>query len=77
MRERDLVETRPDPRYRGMPVAMALIILHRALWPVPLVHGGDLLTVRVVHAGGPPMRLDEQGDWEPVIDGVAASPGSP
>jgi hypothetical protein len=66
MSEPDLVETRPDVRFRGMPLAMSLVILRRAMWPVPLDRGGDAGSIRVGFDGRQQVLLDELGDWQPV-----------
>lgn len=63
MSEHDLVETRPDARFRGMPTAMALVILRRALWPAPR-ESERVMSVRVTYDGRERVRLDELGDWE-------------
>lgn len=67
MSERDLVEMRPDARFGGMPSALALIVLRRAMWPAPRDRANELMTVRVSFDGRQRVRLDEHGDWEPVI----------
>jgi hypothetical protein len=67
MSEQDLVETRPDGRFTGMPSALAMIVLRRALWPAPRERGSEPMTVRVTFDGRQRVRLDELGDWEPVI----------
>jgi hypothetical protein len=67
----DLVEARPAPRLAGMPLAMALIILRRAMWLAPRDVASDPSALRVTFDGRPQVRLDELGDWEP----VAAAPG--
>ena len=67
MSERDLVETRPAARFAGMPVAMAMVMLRRALWPVPRERASEPMTVRVTFDGRERFRLDEHGDWEPII----------
>jgi hypothetical protein len=69
MTERDLVEVRPDGRFAGMPSAMALLILRRALWPSPRERADrdQLMSVRVIFAAQERVRLDEHGDWEPLI----------
>ena len=67
MSERDLIETRPDGRFAGMPVAMAMIILRRALWSAPRERASEPMTVRVTFDGRERVRLDEHGDWEPII----------
>lgn len=54
MPEPDLVAAHPDGRFTGMPLAMALIILRRALGPG---------VVRVAFAGRAPVVLDDNGDW--------------
>ena len=66
MTEDDLIETRPEPRYHGMPLAMALIILRRAMWMAPRDHATDPMSLRVAFDGRRQVRLDELGDWEPV-----------
>jgi hypothetical protein len=68
MSERDLIETRPDARFTGMPAAMAMIILRRALWPVPREREREtqLMTVRVTFDGRERLQLDEHGEWEPL-----------
>lgn len=65
MSERDLVEVRPDARFTGMPSAMGLIILRRALFPSPRERAdrSELMSVRVTFD----VRLDEHGDWEPLV----------
>ncbi|MEO8703185.1 MAG: hypothetical protein ABI867_24275 [Kofleriaceae bacterium] len=67
MTEKDLVETRPDARFHSMPIAMAMIVLRRALWTNPRERPTELMTVRVTFAGQQRVRLDEHGDWEPII----------
>ena len=62
----DLIETRPEPRFAGMPLAMALIILRRAMWMAPRDQATDPMSLRVAFDGRPQVRLDELGDWEPV-----------
>ena len=76
MSERDLVETRPDARLAGMPAAMAMIILRRALWPAPQGRAAAPITVRVAFDGRERLRLDEHGDWEPILAQVARLRGS-
>ena len=68
----DLVETRPDARLAGMPLAMALIILRRALWMAPRDFAAEPSSLRVAFAGWQQVRLDELGDWEPITG--AANP---
>jgi hypothetical protein len=59
----DLLELAPDPRFAGMPRAMALIILRRALWSTPRPLPGEPAAVRVAFEGRAAIRLDEHGDW--------------
>ncbi len=66
MSERDLVETRPDARFHGMPIAMSPVILRRAMWPVPLERGADASALRVGFDGRQQVLLDALGDWQPV-----------
>ena len=66
MTDRDLVELRPDARFSGMPTAMALVILRRALWPTPRERD-ELMHVRVIFEVRDRVRLDEMGDWEPIV----------
>lgn len=75
MSELDLVETRPDLRFAGMPVAMAMIILRRALWPAPRERAAEPMTVRVTFEGRERNRLNEYGDWEPIIGEPARARG--
>lgn len=70
----DLVETRPEARFAGMPLAMALIILRRALWLAPRDLATDPGSLRVAFDGRPQVRLDELGDWEPVAGGPSPYP---
>ncbi len=60
----DLVEVRPETRYTGMPLAMALIILRRALWPVARAIAAEPAAIRVVYDGRRTTKLDELGNWE-------------
>ena len=62
----DLVETRPDPRLAGMPLAMAMVILRRAMWIAPRDHTSSPQRLRVAFDDLPPVWLDELGDWVPV-----------
>jgi hypothetical protein len=71
MTEDDLVDTRPAARFAGMPLAMALIILRRALWLAPRELAADPMSLRVAFDGRPQVRLDELGDWEPIAEAPA------
>jgi hypothetical protein len=59
----DLVSAQPDGRYSKMPLAMAMIILRRALWPAARDPAHKAARVRVAFAGKPTVWLDERGDW--------------
>jgi hypothetical protein len=59
----DVVEVRPDGRFAKMPIAMALLVLRRALWPTPREMTSKPARVRVLFGGREPVRLDERGDW--------------
>ena len=72
MTEDDLVETRPALRYAGMPLAMALVILRRAMWLAPRDVAAEPGTLRVAFDGRPQVRLDELGDWAAVATAPAA-----
>jgi hypothetical protein len=72
MTEDDLVETRPEARFAAMPLAMAMIVLRRALWFAPRELATDPVSIRVAFDGRPQVWLDELGDWEPVV--TAAQP---
>jgi hypothetical protein len=65
----DLIEARPEARFTGMPLAMALIILRRAMWLAPRDALAEPASLRVAFDGRPQVRLDELGDWEPVDAG--------
>lgn len=67
MSANDLVETRPDARFRGMPLTLAMIVLRRALWPRPRERAADPAGLRVTFSGRDRVRLDEHGDWDPII----------
>jgi hypothetical protein len=60
----DLVEAHPAPRFDTMPLAMALLVIHRALWPAPRSRPIAPMVVRVAYRGRQPVRLDELGDWD-------------
>jgi hypothetical protein len=75
MSEQDLVEVRPDGRFAGMPVAMAMIILRRALWAAPRDRTSELMTVRVTFDGHDRVVLDEHGEWEPIAGDTSRARG--
>jgi hypothetical protein len=53
----------------GMPFAMALILLRRAMRLAPRDAVAEPASLRVAFDGRPQVRLDELGDWEPVAAG--------
>jgi hypothetical protein len=59
----DAVLAQPDGRFAKMPLAMALVILRRALWPAPRELSTKPTRVRVTLAGRSAVWLDERGDW--------------
>ena len=67
MREHDLVEVRPVASWCTMPVAMAMIVLRRALWTHPRERVREPYRVRVTFASRERVRLDEHGDWDPLL----------
>jgi hypothetical protein len=50
-----------------LPIAMAMIVLRRARWSTPRERATEPMTVRVTFAGHQRVRLDEHGEWEPII----------
>jgi hypothetical protein len=70
----DLVEVRPEPRFAGMPLAMALVILRRAMWLSPRDAAAEPAALRVAFDGRSHVRLDELGDWEP-LEGASPARG--
>jgi hypothetical protein len=67
MSQPDRVEAYPDQRFVKMPLAMAMIILRRVLWPEsrtwPAAGDPPPLHVRVKFPAHREARLDEFGDW--------------
>ena len=59
----DHVDAHPDGRFGGMPLAMAMLILRRALWPMPRDQVSEPYSIAVTFAAGRRVRLDELGDW--------------
>jgi hypothetical protein len=59
----DLVEVQPEARFTDIPIAMALIVLRRAMWPAPRETAGHSHELRVTYRGRHRYRLNEQGDW--------------
>jgi len=63
MAEDDLLVVQPEARFAEMPVAMALIILRRAMWPAPRETTEASYDIRVTYRGRYRYRLTEHGDW--------------
>jgi len=65
MTSEDHVEARPEPRFSEIPLAMALVVLRRAMWPNARDQAIEPMRLRVTYSGRPSVWLDELGDWEP------------
>ena len=61
----DLLDVHPAAAFSDMPLAMALLVLRRALWSSPVNRARTPMTVRISYAGRPHMILHETGEWEP------------
>lgn len=75
MPDADLIEAHPDPRLAGMPFAMAMMILRRAMWIAPRDPTNRPQRLRVAFDELPQVWLCELGEWKPV-DQARASAGS-
>lgn len=63
MTDDDHVDVEPDPRFADIPVAMALLVLRRALWPAPRENVTASFEVRVTYRARHRFKLREHGDW--------------
>jgi hypothetical protein len=63
MPEDDLIEVDPVPRLAGMPLAMAMMIVRRAMWIAPRYHTTCPQWLRVGFDNLPEVRLCELGEW--------------
>jgi hypothetical protein len=63
MPDEDVIEAQPDGRFARMPVAMAMIVLRRALWSYASEPAVPPRSVQIVFAGREPVVLDELGEW--------------
>jgi hypothetical protein len=61
----DHVEAHAEARFSEIPLAMALVVLRRAMWPNAREQAIEPMRLRVTFAGRPSVWLDELGDWEP------------
>lgn len=59
----DRVEAQPDGRFARMPIAMAMIILRRALWSFASEPAVPPRNIGVVFGGRGSVVLDELGEW--------------
>jgi hypothetical protein len=59
----DHVDAHPDGRFAAMPLAMAMVILRRAMWPA-LRDVAEPRSLGVTFAANRRVRLDELGDWQ-------------
>lgn len=75
MPDRDRIEAHPDPRLAGMPFAMAMMILRRAMWIAPRDPTPRPQRLRVTFDALPQVWLCELGEWKPV-DRARTSAGS-
>lgn len=66
MPEVDQIEAHPDPRLAGMPLAMAMMILRRAMWIAPRDRTNRPKRLRVAFDDLPQVWLCELGEWKPV-----------
>ena len=42
--------------------------MRRALWTNPRERATDPANIRVVYSGQQRLRLDEHGDWDPIVN---------
>jgi hypothetical protein len=63
MGDDDHVTLQPVPRFADAPVAMALLLLRRAMWPAPRENVSTSFEVRVTYRGKQQFKLTEHGDW--------------
>jgi hypothetical protein len=63
MTQPEVIEARPDGRFARMPIAMAMLVLRRALWSAPSEMTKKPARVRLMFDGHDPVWLDELGDW--------------
>jgi hypothetical protein len=63
----DHVDVHPDGRFAAMPLAMAMVILRRALWSHPREQTSEPRAIEVAFAANRRVRLDELGDWIPLV----------
>jgi len=62
----DHVEAQPEARFAEIPLAMALVVLRRAMWPNAREQAIQPMRLRISYSNRPTVWLDELGDWEPV-----------
>lgn len=76
MPDHDRIEAHPAPRLAGMPFAMGMIILRRAMWVAPRDPANRPQRLRVTFADLPQVWLCELGDWKPVDPARASAASS-
>lgn len=80
MPDDDVIEAHPDPRLAGMPLAMAMLIVRRAMWSAPPIHTTRPRWLRVGFDNLPQVWLCELGEWQPAAQlprrHEAAPPGA-
>jgi hypothetical protein len=73
MPDDDRIEAHPDPRLAGMPFAMAMMILRRAMWIAPRDPTMHPQRLRVAFDELPQVWLCELGEWKPVDQARASA----
>lgn len=73
MPDDDLIDVDPVPRLAGMPLAMAMMILRRAMWMAPRDHTARPQWLRVAFDNLPQVWLSELGEWRSVAQNTPAS----
>jgi hypothetical protein len=59
----DLINVQPETRFADVPVALALLLVRRAMWPSPREASSTSHDIRVTYRGKHRYRLTEHGDW--------------
>jgi hypothetical protein len=68
-----LIEVHPDSRLAAMPLAMAMIIVRRAMWIAPRYDTTRPQWLRVAFDNSPQVWLCELGEWRPVVSTNAST----
>jgi hypothetical protein len=72
MPDDDLIDVEPVPRLVGMPLAMAMMIVRRAMWMAPRYEATCPHSLRVAFDNLPQVWLGELGEWVPVVQRTPA-----